>query len=238
MPTDERYPTSLVTRLTAAAVWMMVPLGGCADGAMPTETTAEGSITPAASAMASAGSSAATTNSGAAARAQWVGVVEGTDVRMAMIVGPGKARVYFCGGELSYANATRWIEFPYDGGEHIEFEDGDWHLHGHLLLARLKGEVELGDHVERAVRADVARPGTLAGLYEGEADCGRVGLIVIQSSGAEPALAQGACTNLRDASSRPIEAILPVAAEAGGIRVRLSDDSDTPILLHAATLDP
>lgn len=50
---------------------------------------------------------------------RWVGAVEETDVRVAMLAGAGRARLFFCGGAESYATATRWFNIEFDGGESL-----------------------------------------------------------------------------------------------------------------------
>ena len=171
---------------------------------------------------------------------RWIGAVEDTDVRVAVLAGSGKARVYFCGGAESYADATRWFDVSYDGGEHLEFEDDDWRIHAHLTLGGLIGEVELGDGVTRSVLADeIVEPSSLAGLYEGTADCGRLGLIVTQATKDALPTAQGACTNSTGKLPQQVEAIAPITSEAGKIRVRTPGGrGDATLLLQPATLEP
>ncbi len=171
---------------------------------------------------------------------RWVGAVEETDVRVAVLAGPGKARVFFCGGTESYADATRWFNVFYDGGEHLEFEEDAWKIHAHLTLGGLVGEVELGDGVTRSVLADeIVEPSTLAGLYEGTADCGRLGLIVTQATKDAPPTAQGACTNSTGNPPLQIQPIAPLTSEAGKIRVRTpGGGGDATLLLQPAALEP
>jgi hypothetical protein len=54
---------------------------------------------------------------------RWVGAIEQTDVRVAVIAGSGKVRLFFCGGAESYATATRWFDVGWNGGEHIDFTE-------------------------------------------------------------------------------------------------------------------
>jgi hypothetical protein len=170
---------------------------------------------------------------------RWVGAVEETDVRVAVIAGGGKARVYFCGGAESYTAATRWFNVFYDGGEHLEFEEDGWTIHAHLTLGGLIGEVELGDEVTRSVRADEIERSALAGLYEGKADCGRLGLIVTQATKGEPPTAQGACTNTTGKPPQQVQPIAPITSEAGKIRVRTpGGGDDETLLLQPAALEP
>jgi hypothetical protein len=170
---------------------------------------------------------------------RWVGAVEETDVRVAVLAGRGKARLYFSGGAESYATATRWFNVEYDGGEHIEFEEDSWRIHAHLTLGGLIAEVQLGDDVTRKLNAAEVEPGTLAGLYEGKADCGRLGLIVTQAAKDTRPTAQGACTNTTGKSLQRVDPIAPITSERGKIRVLTPGGSgDETLLLQAAALEP
>jgi hypothetical protein len=162
---------------------------------------------------------------------RWVGEVEDSDVRVAILVGPGKARLFFCGGAESYATTTRWFNLGFDGGEHIDFDEDTWRVHAHIAGGNVAGEVELGDDVTRWFTAEPIAPGTIAGLYEGKSDCGTIGLIVSQASSDSPPTAQGACSGL---SVTPVTAVAPIRADGGKIAVQTPD----ALLLEAATLEP
>jgi len=166
---------------------------------------------------------------------RWVGAVEDSDVRVAILVGPGKARLFFCGGAESYATATRWFNVGFDGGEHIDFHEDTWRVHAHIAFGNVSGEVELGDDVTRRFSAEQVAPGTIAGLYEGKSDCGVIGLIVAQDSTDSPPTAQGACSGL---SVAPVTAVAPIRAEAGKIPVQMTGGGDSALMLQAATLEP
>jgi len=170
---------------------------------------------------------------------RWVGAVEETDVHVAVLAGRGKARVYFSGGPESYATATRWFYVDYDGGEHLEFEEDAWQIHAHLTLGGLIGEVRLGDDVTRTVKASEIEPGTIAGLYEGKSDCGRLGLIVTLAAKDAWPTAQGVCTDGAGKAHQRVEPIAPIVSEAGKIRVRTpGGGGDATLLLQAAALEP
>lgn len=169
---------------------------------------------------------------------RWVGAVEETDVRMAVLVGMGRARLYFCGGADSYATTTRWFNVGFDGGEHLEFQEDDWRVHGHLAMRSVSGEVELGDDVTRMFSAELVAADTIAGLYEGKADCGRLGLIVSQADKDALPTAQGACVDTAEQQTQRVSPIAPIASETGKIQVRTPGDSDATLLLMAATLEP
>lgn len=166
---------------------------------------------------------------------RWVGAVEQSDVHVAMLVAPGKARLFFCGGTETYASTTRWFNIAFDGGEHVDFEEDTWRVHAHLAGGNVAGEVELGDGVTRWFEAKPVAPGTLAGLYEGKATCGRVGLIVTQASRDALPTAQGACAG---STTQPITVVAPLREEAGQIAVQAPAAADATLLLSAAAIDP
>jgi hypothetical protein len=162
---------------------------------------------------------------------RWVGAIEETDVSVAAIVGAGKARLYFCGGADSYLTATRWFELQFNG-EHLEFQDDSWRIHAHLTAGGVLGEVErTGDGV-RMFNARAFEPTTIAGLYEGKADCGHLGLIVTQATRNDAPTAQGCCVG---ETTQQVNAVSPIALHDGKIMVQTRDGV---ALLRAATLQP
>jgi hypothetical protein len=151
-----------------------------------------------------------------------VGAVDDSDIQLgAVIENADSARLFFCGGATSYATATRWILLPVaaDGG--FEFDDSGWMVRGTLEHAALSGTVEQNGE-SRHFSARKIATGTIAGLYEGAADCGRVGLIVTQpDSKADPA-GQGACVGDGHPPEQ-VNPILPVSLDAGAIRVKVGE---------------
>jgi hypothetical protein len=162
---------------------------------------------------------------------RWVGTVEDSDVRVAALVGRGKARLFFCGGDGDYASFTRWFDIPFDS-EHLEYEDDSWHIHAHLLQG-LAGEVERKGDRARAFNARQFPPTTHTGLYEGRAACGRIGLIVTQASEQEEPSGQGACTSTDGAAEQRVTLS---DARGGTIRARTQSGEETS--LQPAELDP
>jgi len=213
-----------VDRLIGAALAMALLVGSCGDGSEP-----RGPTTP---------DSGYLEVPGSVGIMRSVGAVEETDVHVAMLVGRGKARLYFCGGAESYATATRWFNVGWDGGEHVDFQEQNWRVHAHLTVDGASGEVELGDGVTRFFQTELVAPATLAGLYEGKADCGRLGLIVSQAAKDALPTAQGACADITEQPAQLISPIAPINSEAGKIRVRKPGGGDATLLLQAATLDP
>jgi hypothetical protein len=153
---------------------------------------------------------------------RWVGTVDDSDIRLGAVIENGdRARLFFCGGASTYATATRWISLTLaaDGG--FEFDDGGWTVRGTRSGVALAGTVQQNGESRRFSALRIAT-GTIAGLYEGTADCGRVGLIVAQpDSNADPT-AQGACVGDGHPPEQ-VNPILPVSLEDGAIRVKIGE---------------
>jgi hypothetical protein len=69
-------------------------------------------------------------------------------------------------------------------------------------------------------------------LYEGQADCGRLGLIVQQPKKSSPVHAQGACVGSGHEPEQ-VNPILPVAISMGEIAVEAPGDPSSRVGLHA-----
>ncbi len=149
------------------------------------------------------------------------GEVEGTDVAVGAVVDRlRQARIFFCGGPTSYETATRWVTAEIDRDGSYAYEGDGWRVRGTIETDRLTGTLERTGEQSRAFRAEAAREGTLAGLYEGEADCGRLGLIVLQPTAAAEAEGQGACVGAGHLPEQ-VNPILPISLEGGEIRVQV-----------------
>lgn len=150
-----------------------------------------------------------------------VGTVSESDVRVAAVVEDDRARLFFCGGPSSYATSTRWIVADVGEDGKIEFDDAGWVVHGTLNRGGLSGTVEQNDE-KRSFSAVRVAPGTIAGLYEGTSDCGRVGLIVSQPDRDSDPQGQGACVG-EGHPPEQVNPILPVSLEDGEIPVKIGD---------------
>jgi hypothetical protein len=150
----------------------------------------------------------------------WVGEVEDSDIRLGVAEADDQARVFFCGGPSSYATSTRWLLRPLaaDGG--FEHDEGGWQVSGTLSDDAITGTLRIGSEDSREFSARPVRKGTIAGLYEGQADCGRIGLIVNQADEDELPSAQGACVGTGHPPEQ-VNPILPIARKAGEIRVEV-----------------
>ena len=165
----------------------------------------------------------------------FVGELEDSDVKLGAVVAAGRARLFFCGGPTSYAERTRWLEVDLDERARFELDQDDWHVRGQLVGTSITGELEHGDAAPAGFSAELARRNTLAGLYEGTADCGRVGLIVIQRDEDAPAAGQGACVGPGHAPEQ-VNPILPISLQDdGSIRVEVeADDGSQQVRVTAA----
>jgi hypothetical protein len=167
--------------------------------------------------------------------ARYVGEVEDSDVRVAVVADAAKARVFFCGGDESFATETRWFNLELDEAE-LSADDGDWHLRATRDEESVYGEITHDPDAPRAFSTALVAKGTLSGLYEGKAQCGRIGLIVSQAEQGSSIEAQGACVG-EGHPPEQVNPITPITSEAGKIRVQAPSEDATP-LLQAATLTP
>jgi hypothetical protein len=149
----------------------------------------------------------------------WVGAVEGSDVLVGLANHDGKVSLFFCGGSDSYATRTRW--FTGDGvlTASFSFTEEGWSIEGVAgSEGPITGSVQTETDDAGRWSAEPVSPETMAGLYEGVAPCGRLGLIVTQATARDEPSGQGAC--LRVEGERTIvEQVNPVRLEwAGSVR--------------------
>ena len=126
----------------------------------------------------------------------YTGDVPGTDVRVGIISSEHHARVFFCGGNSSYSTMTRWLNADVDSAHQLSLPSTPnqyWGLQGNVGDSEVSGLVDMLDGTPRPFHATVVSDRTISGLYEGTAGCGRLGLIVVQSTPDTPAVGQGAC---------------------------------------------
>jgi hypothetical protein len=166
---------------------------------------------------------------------RWVGEVEDSDARVAVLAGAGRLRLFFCGGADSYETATHWFNRELEGDQ-LKFEEDGWKIDAQLKTT-VTGTLER-DGETHAFSAAPVKTGTLAGLYEGQGDCGRLGLIVLQPEKDDEPSAVGACVD-QGRAPKQVNPITPIEAEAGKIRVQTPDGEDgATTLLQPAALQP
>lgn len=164
-----------------------------------------------------------------------VGSVEDSDVVVAAVSDSAQTRLFFCGGDSSYATATRWFNLALDG-DTLNADDGAWHLRATLDRDGIHGEITHDPDEARKFKAVPVAKGTLAGLYEGKAGCGRLGLIVTQPDLESDPAAQGACVG-EGHDPEQVNPITPVESVEGKIRVQAPSE-DKQVLMQVAGIKP
>lgn len=166
---------------------------------------------------------------------RYVGEVDDSDVRVAVVADAEHARVFFCGGDSSYASDTHWFAVDVTG-DTFDADDGAWQLHATRGDDGVLGDVQHGDEAARSFTTSRVVSGTLAGLYEGTGHCGRIGLIVAQTSPHADVHAQGACVG-DGHDPEQVNPIFPIALMQGGVQVQAPGEDAQPVL-EPASLTP
>jgi hypothetical protein len=173
---------------------------------------------------------------GSAGARRFVGDVADSDSRVAVISGAGKLRLFFCGGPDTVAQATHWFNVEVTGSD-VAIEMAPWKVSARIEADGVSGQVTREDGVLRHFSAAPVATGTLSGLYEGTANCGRLGLVVAQPSPGAPIEAQGACVGEGHVPEQ-VNPILPIAEDMGEIAVKVPGDEASTSLLQPASLQP
>jgi hypothetical protein len=170
----------------------------------------------------------------------FTGKLDGTDARVAVVAGRAHARVYFCGGDATYMDLSRWIPGTFDvEGQFTPDATAamGWQVHATVGDGVVTGSLATGDGGSHAFQAASVDVRTIAGLYEGMSPCGQVGVIVSQATPDEAPASQGACIGAASGSgSIDIHQVNPVAP-----LVRNSDGTiavDVAGTTEALTLTP
>jgi hypothetical protein len=161
----------------------------------------------------------------------YVGEVEGTDARVG-IFGRDRAsyRIYFCGGSSTVGSLTHWFNTTapppsdgYDYGIQVERD-----------LA--EGEIITPSGDRHAFTARPVTWGSIPGLYEANAPCGKVGVIISAVPDSDELHVQGACLGQVIADARQVNPILPLTrANDGSVEVQVEGETDT-VLVKPATM--
>jgi hypothetical protein len=149
----------------------------------------------------------------------FVGQVEGSDARVALIATDHNARIFFCGGDTTYKSMTHWIpSAPIDAKGNVMLSDtAGWAIHGEVESSGVSGVVTAHGGTTFNFHAAPVATGTIAGVYEVNAPCGKVGLIVAQGSAGEGPAGQGACVPANgNADPEQVNPILPIARGVDG----------------------
>lgn len=152
----------------------------------------------------------------------WVGDVENTDIRLGIVGDPTRLRLFFCGGPETWRTDTRWLIVDVEeAGGSFEYEESGWRVRGEFEDEVVVGQLERDGSRRGSFRAEPTNKRTLAGLYEGDSQCGRIGFIVTQLDLEEEPTAQGAC--LGAGLPQQVNPILPIAEVNGRIRVKIGE---------------
>jgi hypothetical protein len=164
---------------------------------------------------------------------RFVGAVEDSDARVAIVRGGTYMRLFFCGGPDSVASATQW--FNLDTNDDDVTITTPWQVSAHVASDAVTGQVTRDDGIVRNFSAKPIADGTLAGLYEGKGDCGRLGLIVTQPDKSAEVSTQGACVGDGHVPEQ-VNPILPVSLDEGTIAVQApgGNAGETAQLMAAA----
>jgi hypothetical protein len=139
----------------------------------------------------------------------WVGAVQGTEVKVALVDRNGAVELFFCGGPDSYATKTRWFAEGAMRADPFSFTSGGWTVEGVVREGGASGSVQAASDAPAEWTATVADPATIAGLYEGDAPCGKLGLIVTQLTAEDEPTGQGACLQV-EGERVTVEQVNPV----------------------------
>jgi hypothetical protein len=176
----------------------------------------------------------------------FAGQVAGTDARVAVVATTHHARVYFCGGPSSYETSTHWFLASIDASGQIDAAmgaDGGLSFTAQIADGGVQGTLVAVDGAAHPFTASPVAPTTIAGLYEAEGPCGKVGVIVTQPSAAADPAVQGACIGSPGANgATPVEQVTPllpvVRAADGTLRVTVVGTAGEVLVAPAAAPAP
>ncbi|NUO48917.1 MAG: hypothetical protein HOV80_08690 [Polyangiaceae bacterium] len=147
----------------------------------------------------------------------FVGAIEGTDVRFAIVRDDDHVALFFCGGPDSFATSTQWIRAE-GSGPAYELSQGTWAASFNIEGASATGTVDRGDGMPLTFTAARVDEEGLAGLYETEEADGRVGVVVAMDEAGQ-AVVQGALVTPTIAAQ--VVPISPVERVADRLRVQV-----------------
>ena len=186
---------------------------------MASQTLSKGAYAALVVVAAACGSSSSSSPATVAPRV-FVGQVEGSDARVALITTEHNARVFFCGGDTTYKSMTHWIpSAPIDakGAVSQPPDAAGWAVEGEVQSSGASGMVTAHGGSTFAFHAVPVATGTIAGIYEAAGPCGKVGLIVAQASAGDAPVGQGACVPPNgNADPEQVNPIRPIARAADG----------------------
>jgi hypothetical protein len=138
----------------------------------------------------------------------WVGDVPGSDVMVSLVFGDGVGAVFFCGGDSSFRERTRWFRGKMNQAEPVAIARPDgWRVSFALADGPISGVLSSPSDEQTPFNLVPIQRGTIAGLYEARGACGLLGLIVAQPSRDATPIGQGACVG----QAPLIEQVNPIA---------------------------
>lgn len=167
----------------------------------------------------------------------WIGGVTDSDTAFAAVSSTQSATMFFCGGPDSLVQGTHWL--PYVAPLSGDFSVGNSAVHvtGTAIPALIQGSLEVPGRATQRFSARQAPLDGLAGLYEGIAPCGHIGLILFPGAEGEMR-AQGTCVRTieREVEVEQVNPVMPVVAlEDRGVEVAIGDDPE-PVVVRPIVL--
>lgn len=191
--------------VAAAAVWAIGCALGCTNGGEIDVTRVEDAATP-----------VVTTRT-------FVGDLQGTDARFGLVVEGGKGFLFFCGGDQTFATATKWFRGALSLDAPFALQQTGWtasaglEADGHGVV----GTLDRGDGAPLTFRGTEVAAGTDAGLYEATDTDGVAALIVKQASPSDAATMQGAFKG----TGGSVRQVVPLGRAPEGFQVQATIDT-------------
>jgi hypothetical protein len=161
----------------------------------------------------------------------YVGEVDDSDVRIAVVSDGTNARLFFCGGPKSVASTSHWFNVQLEGGHAID-RDKVFEVTARLDGDAVSGNFSTGtDGAKKFVAKKIAE-NTVSGLYEGLSDCGRVALIATQQEPDAQVHTQGACIGPGHVPEQ-VNPIMPLEFTGDQVSVQAPGGDDTVVLQRA-----
>ncbi|HET9934261.1 MAG TPA: hypothetical protein VFQ35_26345 [Polyangiaceae bacterium] len=167
----------------------------------------------------------------------WVGGVAESDIAFAAVSSTQSATLFFCGGPDSLVRGTHWLPYVAPLSGDFSEESSGVRVRGSVVPALLQGTLEVPGERPRSFSAVGARLDGLAGLYEGIAPCGHIGLIVFPED-AEGTRAQGTCVRTVEGEVQveQVNPVMPLAAlDDRGVAVEVGSDPQ-PVIVRPVVL--
>jgi hypothetical protein len=166
-----------------------------------------------------------------------VGTLAGTDAVVGIVSRGSHVSFYLCGGASTYGTLTHWFGGTLTNGSlHATTTDGPTlTLDGTLDADGVTGTLTISGGEVRTWTAHPVNTGTLEGLYATIDDGCRTGVVVTQSSAAQPPSVQGTWCNAADEHLQ-VTPMHPVQLVDGALAVQVEGLPGAHIL-HVAPLE-